>query len=245
MQQAKIRILPDAVANLIAAGEVVERPASVVKELAENAIDAGASHVVVRVRSAGTESIVVEDDGAGMGREDAVLALKRHATSKIADADDLDRIATLGFRGEALPSIAAVSRMTLTTRTADSDEATLLEVENGLVMRCEAAGGAVGTRVEVRDLFLNTPARRKFLKNDATELRNIVETVAQLALIHPAVGFELSSQGRTLLALPPGQSPETRAAEVTGLPAAGLHWSRAEAGERKLAFAFAPPHEGR
>jgi len=242
----KVRVLPDEIANRIAAGEVVERPASVVKELVENAVDAGAGRVRVRLEGAGKRLIAVEDDGEGMGREDALLALERHATSKIASAADLDTITTLGFRGEALPSIASVSRMRIVTRPAEAAEATVVRVEGGKVVAVEAAGAPPGTTVEVADLFFNVPARLKFLKGDATELRHCVETVTQLALVHFDVGFELRSQGRVSLAVPPGQSLEERAAQVAGAEApGGLYWARAEADGRELTFAFAAPHEGR
>ncbi|WP_025322863.1 DNA mismatch repair endonuclease MutL [Deferrisoma camini] len=242
----RVRVLPDEIANRIAAGEVVERPASVVKELVENAVDAGAGRVRVRLEGAGKRLIAVEDDGEGMGREDALLALERHATSKIASADDLDTITTLGFRGEALPSIASVSRMRIVTRPPEASEATVVRVEGGKVMAVESAGAPRGTTVEVTDLFFNVPARLKFLKGDATELRHCVETVTQLALVHYDVGFELRSQGRVSLAAPPGQSLEERAAQVAGAEApGGLYWARAEADGRELVFAFAAPHEGR
>ncbi len=242
----RVRVLPDEIANRIAAGEVVERPASVVKELVENAVDAGATRVRVRLEGAGKRLIAVEDDGEGMGREDALLALERHATSKIATADDLDTITTLGFRGEALPSIASVSRVRIVTRPPEAPEAAVVRVEGGKVVAVEAAGAPPGTTVEVADLFFNVPARLKFLKGDATELRHCVETVTQLALVHFDVGFELRSQGRVSLVVPSGQSLEERAAQVAGAEApGGLYWARAEAGGRELVLAFAAPHEGR
>ncbi|GAB4256502.1 DNA mismatch repair endonuclease MutL [Deferrisoma sp.] len=242
----KVRVLPDEIANRIAAGEVVERPASVVKELVENAVDAGATRVRIRIEEAGKGLVAVEDDGEGMTRDDALLALERHATSKILGAEDLDRITTLGFRGEALPSIASVSRMRIVTRPPEADEATEIRVEGGRLVSVEAAGAPRGTTVEVADLFFNVPARLKFLKADATELRHCVETVTQLALVHYDVGFELRSQGRVLLAAPPGQSLEERTAQVAGAEAPrGLHWARSGEGDRGLTFAFAAPHEGR
>ncbi|GAB6063121.1 DNA mismatch repair endonuclease MutL [Deferrisoma palaeochoriense] len=242
----KVRVLPDEIANRIAAGEVVERPASVVKELVENAVDAGATRVRVLLEGAGRRLVAVEDDGEGMTRDDALTALERHATSKIAGAEDLDRITTLGFRGEALPSIASVSRVRIVTRPPGAAEATEVRVEGGRVISVEAAGAPRGTTVEVADLFFNVPARLKFLKTDATELRHCVETVTQLALVHFDVGFELRSQGRVLLAAPPGQSLEERTAQVVGAEApGGLHWARSGEGDRALTFAFAAPHEGR
>lgn len=242
----KIRVLPDEVANRIAAGEVVERPASVVKELVENAVDAGGRRIRVRVEGAGKRAVAVEDDGSGMGRDDAVLALERHATSKLTGAEDLERIATLGFRGEALPSIGSVSRFRLLTRAEGDPEGTEVRAEGGRLVSVEARGAARGTSVEVADLFFNVPARRKFLKGDATELRNVVETVTQLALAHFRVGFELRSGDRLLLALPPDQSLEERAAEVAGAEApGGLRWSYGEADGLEFSLAFAAPHEGR
>ncbi len=242
----KVRVLPDGVANRIAAGEVVERPASVVKELVENAVDAGAVRIQVRLEEAGKRLVEVADDGEGMSREDALLALERHATSKIWRAEDLFQIRTLGFRGEALPSIASVSRFRLRTRTEQSQEGTEVVVEGGRVLSVRAAGVPKGTTVEVRDLFFNVPARRKFLKSDATELRNCTDTVTLLALVHHDVGFELRSGARAVLSVPPGQSLEERAEELAGAEAGGrLYWSRWEDGPRALAFAFAPPHLGR
>lgn len=241
-----IRILSDEVANRIAAGEVVERPASVVKELVENAVDSGAKRVAVRVWEAGKARIVVSDDGSGMSAEDAALCLKRHATSKITVAQDLDRITTLGFRGEALPSIASVSEMRITTRTADADEATELTIVNGEVADTYSTAAPVGTEMEVSNLFYNTPVRAKFLKTDATELKNIIETVGRIALVHPSVGFELKSETRSLLALPPDQPLLERAAELAGLPGDGrLYWKKSGDGERSISFAFTAPHENK
>ncbi len=246
MQGRRVRVLSAELANRIAAGEVVERPASVVKELAENAVDAGARRVHVRLEQAGKALVAVEDDGTGMGREDAVLALERHATSKIAVAEDLDAISTLGFRGEALPSIASVSRFRLLTRTAGEAAGVEVTVEGGKVAGVRAAGAPKGTTVEVRDLFYNVPARRKFLKTDATELRAAVEVVTHLALVHSSVGFDLRSDGRVLLAVPPGQAPEDRVAEVVGAEApGGLQWARWQGEGRSFALAAAAPHEGR
>ncbi|MDW7709517.1 MAG: DNA mismatch repair endonuclease MutL [Deferrisomatales bacterium] len=243
---ARIRVLPDEVANRIAAGEVVERPASVVKELVENAVDAGGRRVRVRVEGAGRRAISVEDDGCGMGRDDALLALERHATSKLAAAEDLERIGTLGFRGEALPSIASVSRLRLLTRAEGDPEGTEVRLEGGRLVSVETRGAARGTWVEAEDLFYNVPARRKFLKGDATELRNVVETLTQLSLAHCGVGFELRSGNRVLLALPPDQSLEDRAAEVVGAEApAGLRWAQGEADGWGFTLAFGAPHEGR
>src|SRR5512137_196902 len=171
----RIRLLPEQVANQIAAGEVVERPASVVKELVENALDAQASRITVEIQIGGRSLVRVTDDGLGMSRDDALLCLERHATSKIQRAEDLHAIATMGFRGEALPSIASVSRFTLTTREreGDSPEATQVVVNGGSIVEVKAAGGAPGTSVEVRQLFFNLPARRKFLRTEETESAHI------------------------------------------------------------------------
>jgi DNA mismatch repair protein MutL len=215
----RIAILPDAVADQIAAGEVVERPASAVKELVENALDAGASHVRIELEQGGKTLIVVSDDGHGMGREDAVLAMDRHATSKVRSAADLVGVSTFGFRGEALPAIASVSRLTLTT--SDGDTGTELSVTGGRLDRVADAVRQRGTTVTVRTLFFNTPARRKFLRSAASETRAASEAVVTLALSYPAVGFELSVDGGLRLAVPAEQSPEERLAGVWGAHLAG------------------------
>ncbi|UCG75822.1 MAG: DNA mismatch repair endonuclease MutL [Gemmatimonadota bacterium] len=209
-----IHILPDHVANQIAAGEVVERPASVVKELIENALDAGASQVDVSLRGGGKVEIRVADDGCGMGREDALLALDRHATSKIRQAEDLARIATLGFRGEALPSIAAVSRFVLETSEEDG-AGTRVTVEGGRIRSADAIARRRGTTVTVRGLFGNVPARAKFLRSAATETRAASDALVLLALCHLGVGFQLRSNDRELLSLRPGTLQE-RIAEIWG-----------------------------
>ena len=197
---AKVARLSPLLANQIAAGEVVERPASVVKELVENAVDAGASHIKIDIEDAGVRKIRVRDNGVGMGREDLELALVRHATSKISDFDDLAAIGTLGFRGEALPSIAAVSRLRVTSRAVDADHALQVDAE-GTAFEGHAviATGPVGTTVEVRDLFFNTPARRRFLRTERTELMHIEETVRRAAIASPDVGFELRNGSKRLL----------------------------------------------
>src|SRR5882724_3330965 len=215
----RIAILPDAVADQIAAGEVVERPASVVKELVENALDAGASQVRVTLENGGKTLIQVSDDGTGMGREDAVLALDRHATSKVRSAADLVGVATFGFRGEALPAIASVSRFTLLT--SEGESGTELTVTGGRLDRVGDAVRRRGTTVTVRALFFNTPARRKFLRSAASETRAAHEAVATLALAHPGVGFELEADATTRLAVPPDQAPEERLASVWGRELAG------------------------
>ncbi|MEQ9815765.1 MAG: DNA mismatch repair endonuclease MutL [Azospirillaceae bacterium] len=200
----RIRRLPGVLVNQIAAGEVVERPAAVVKELVENAIDAGAGRIDVILRDGGRSAIVVTDDGCGMGHDDLLVAVERHATSKLPD-DDLVHIATLGFRGEALPSIGAVSRMTITSRVAGADSAWSLAVEGGIVGAPEPAALPTGTRVEVRDLFYATPARLKFMKTERTEYQAALECLQQLAMAHPAIAFTLGDGARTSLRLDPAQ----------------------------------------
>lgn len=192
-----IRVLSDQLVNQIAAGEVVERPASVVKELVENAIDSKATQITVEIWKGGIEKIVITDDGIGMDEMDARLAFERHATSKIATTEDLFKIRTLGFRGEALASIASVSRVTLLTKTATSLGGIRLEMEGGKTPTVSAAGSSTGTKLEVRDLFFNTPARKKYLKSDQTEYRHVLETLQDVALAHPEVTFKLMSNGRT------------------------------------------------
>ncbi len=216
----RIAILPDAVADQIAAGEVVERPASVVKELVENSLDAGAQHVRVELENGGKVSIEVSDDGTGMGREDAVLALDRHATSKVRSAADLVGVATFGFRGEALPAIASVSRLTLTTHDGQG-EASELNVAGGRLERVTPVARQQGTTVTVRSLFFNTPARRKFLRSASSESRAAHEAVATLALAHPGTGFELHVDGTCRLAVPPQQDSAERLAAVWGRDLAG------------------------
>jgi DNA mismatch repair protein MutL len=199
----KIQVLPAALANQIAAGEVVERPASVVKELVENALDAGARRVAVAIEQGGRALIRVEDDGEGMSPEDARLAVHRHATSKIRVAADLDGIRTLGFRGEALPSIASVSRFSLRTRARGSLTGVELRIDGGEMVGIHDIGAPEGTTIEVRDLFYNLPARRKFLKADSAEAAQVSRLMTQLALGAPTIGFQLSSGGRKLLDCPP------------------------------------------
>ena len=211
-----VRVLPLHVANKIAAGEVVERPASVVKELVENAIDAGARKISVAVSQGGRKLVAVQDDGCGMTRDDAVLSLERQATSKIRDVSDIEAIDTLGFRGEAIPSIASVSRFTLVTRRADADEGTEIQVNAGTLADVRAAGCPPGTRVEVRDLFCNVPARRKFLRAYATEEGHVRAVFTTHALAHPAIGFSLSSDGRELYSLAPAASLADRVRDLFG-----------------------------
>src|ERR671921_599677 len=216
----RIAILPDAVADQIAAGEVVERPASVVKELVENSLDAGAEHVRIELENGGKVLIEVSDNGSGMGREDAVLALDRHATSKVRSAADLVGVGTFGFRGEALPAIASVSRLTLGTHDGDG-EGTELQVVGGRLERVAPLARQPGTTVTVRTLFYNTPARRKFLRSAASETRAAHEAVATLALAHPETGFELEVDGSCRLLVPPGQDLAERLASVWGRDLAG------------------------
>src|SRR5579862_760274 len=200
----RIRLLPEHVANQIAAGEVVERPASVVKELVENSIDARAGRITVEIQAGGRSLIRVTDDGLGMSRDDALLCLERHATSKISRAEDLSTISTMGFRGEALPSIASVSRFTLTTRERDSDspEGTQIIVNGGKIVSVKDCGSAPGASVEVRQLFFNLPARRKFLRTEETESAHIQHYLTLAALAFPEVAFEFFKDGRPVWQLP-------------------------------------------
>lgn len=218
----RIRVLPDVVANQIAAGEVVERPASVLKELVENALDAGARRLRVDLRGGGKSLVRVTDDGHGMSRDDALLCLERHATSKIHDSADIGAIRTLGFRGEALPSIAAVSRFRLLTREPDAAAGTEVDVQGGKITSVREAGCAAGTMVEVRNLFYNLPARRRFLRSDATELGHLHHVFLLHAIARPALGWSLSQDERVVHDLPPAvdgttEGPETLLARVKAL----------------------------
>src|SRR6266487_584859 len=195
----RITRLSSELANQIAAGEVIERPASVVKELVENAIDAGARRLKIHIELGGKKQVRVEDDGEGMEPEDARLAIERHATSKIRRADDLAAITTLGFRGEALPSIASVSHFTLRTRLRGQQSGTEIRVNGGTVASIIEIGTAEGTVVQVDDLFYNLPARRKFLKSDGGEAAQVSRVTTQLALCYPEIGFTLTSAGRKVL----------------------------------------------
>ena len=212
----RIRILPDQVANKIAAGEVVERPASVVKELLENSLDAGATELRVEVESGGRRLIHIVDDGCGMLRDDALLAFERHATSKLRDVKDLLSIATLGFRGEALPSIASVSRLLLETRAAEETTGTRIEMAGGKMLRCEEAALGRGTAITVRDLFYNVPARKKFLRTEQTELAHIASFVTHYSLAHPGKTFLLSSGPNMLLHVTPVATMQERVYQVFG-----------------------------
>ena len=216
----RIRVLPDQVANQIAAGEVVDRPASVVKELLENALDAGASRIRVEVEAGGRRLIRISDDGHGMNRDDALLAFERHSTSKLRTAEDLLSIATLGFRGEALPSIASVARVTLETATGSSADGettgTRLEIAGGKILRVEDAALPRGTTVTVADLFFNTPARRKFLRAESTELSHVTALVTHYALAHPEKHFELLSATHTIVSAPPVARTAERIYQIFG-----------------------------
>jgi DNA mismatch repair protein MutL len=212
----RIHVLPEHVANKIAAGEVVERPASVVKELLENALDAGATRIKINIEAGGKKLIQITDNGCGMVRDDAMLAFERHATSKIKDAEDLLSVATLGFRGEALPSIASVSRLHLETRDAGAASGTILEINGGKMARVEEAGLPEGTSITVRDLFFNTPARKKFLKAESTELSHIASLVTHYALAHPEKHFELHSATNAMLVAPPVAGYSERVYQVFG-----------------------------
>ena len=213
---ATVRILSDRVANQIAAGEVIERPAAVVKELVENALDAGATRIEVEFRHGGRALMRIEDNGHGMTRDDALLALERHATSKIAEAADLDRLNTFGFRGEALPSIASVARFELQTRPADRDAGTEILVNGGKFVHVRECGRPVGTRIEVTHLFNSVPARRKFLKTDQTEAAHIVQCVRLYALASPRVAFTLIEDGREIFRSPECTTLVERVEEIFG-----------------------------
>ena len=212
----KIKILPENLANQIAAGEVVERPASVVKELVENSIDAGASRVEIDIEMGGRRLMRVSDDGIGMVRDDAVLAFERHATSKIYTLDDLAAIGTLGFRGEALASIASVSKVELTTKVADEDAATRVTVEGGRLIDVKDTARATGTTIAVRDLFYNTPARRKFMRSEATENYHLTTIVTHYALAHPEIAFTLTNNGREVISVSPARDLRERAFQIFG-----------------------------
>ncbi|HUS19830.1 MAG TPA: DNA mismatch repair endonuclease MutL [Terriglobales bacterium] len=212
----RIHVLSEHVANKIAAGEVVERPSSVVKELLENSLDAGATRLRIQIEAGGKKLIQVTDNGTGMVRDDAMLAFERHATSKIKDAEDLLNISTLGFRGEGLPSIAAVSRLSLETRATGEDSGTRIEIAGGKILKIEEAGLPPGTSISVKDLFFNTPARKKFLKAESTELSHIASLVTHYALAHPDKHFELHSSTNAMLMAPPVESHAKRIYQIFG-----------------------------
>src|SRR6185369_11411664 len=213
---SKIKVLPDTLSNMIAAGEVVERPSSVVKELLENSLDAGARKINIEVEAGGKRLIRLIDDGEGMTRDDAITAFERHATSKLRTADDLESITTLGFRGEALPSIASVSRLFLRTKTESAAEGTEVEFNGGKLIAVRDIAWPGGAEVEVKDLFFNIPARRKFLKSDATESYHITNLVQHYALANPQLAFLLVNNGRDVIRVAPAQSLKERAYQVLG-----------------------------
>src|SRR6202161_3161650 len=212
----RIRILSDTVANKIAAGEVVERPASVVKELLENSLDAGATEFRLDVESGGRRLIRLADNGSGMLRDDALLAFERHATSKLSDVKDLLSIATLGFRGEALPSIASVSRLLRETRAAEETTGAAVEIAGGKILRCDEFSRTAGTTISVRDLFYNVPARKKFLRSDQTELAHIASLATHYSLAHPKKAFHLRHGDNDLLDVTPVETMRERVYQVFG-----------------------------
>ena len=224
----KIKVLSDSLANQIAAGEVVERPASVIKELIENSIDAGATRIRIDIELGGRRLMKVSDNGEGMTRDDAILAFERHATSKISELEDLGCIGTLGFRGEALASIASVAKVELTTKIEDDLAASLVQIEGGRLLDVKDAARATGTTLAVRDLFFNTPARRKFMRSEATENYHLTSIVQHYALAHPEIAFTLTNKGREVLQVSPAKDLRERAFQIFGgmlveslLPVAG------------------------
>jgi DNA mismatch repair protein MutL len=236
----RIRVLSDKVANQIAAGEVVERPASVVKELLENSLDAGSSYVRVEIENGGRRLIRIADDGCGMLRDDALLAFERHATSKLHDVKDLLSIATLGFRGEALPSIASVSRLLLETRSLDEQTGTRVEIAGGKIVVCDEIARGGGTSISVRDLFFNVPARKKFLRSEQTELAHIASLVTHYSLAHYDKTFELWNGGANLLHATPVETMRERVFQVFG---ADLLEDLIDLGERSAELQMPEPDE--
>jgi DNA mismatch repair protein MutL len=241
---AKIVRLPADLADQIAAGEVVERPASIVKELVENAIDAGARRLTIHIELGGKKQVRVEDDGEGMEPDDARLAIERHATSKIRRADDLAAILTLGFRGEALPSIASVSHFVLRTRARGQQSGTEIRVNGGAVASMVEIGAPEGTSVEVNDVFYNLPARRKFLKSDGAESTQVSRIVTQLALAHPEIGFTLTSAGRTVIQSPPAVSLRDRLYQLYGERADLIEVGKEAGGLRLSGYVAALAEQG-
>ena len=235
IMSSRIQILPENIANQIAAGEVVERPASVVKELVENSIDAAASEIIVDIEKGGKALVRVADNGCGMKKDDAFLSLERHATSKVKCTEDLFALNTMGFRGEALPAIASVSRLRLTTRSADDDAGWQIYAEGGTIRQADAVGVAPGTIVEVRNLFFNTPGRRKFLRKEETEFGHIADVVSRLALSRPDIHFRLSHNGRSYLEAYRHNRLEERVAALLGRNvAAGLLAVEADSGNGEM-----------
>jgi DNA mismatch repair protein MutL len=240
----KVAILPPIVQGQIAAGEVIERPASVVKELVENALDAGARHVEVSLREGGIDRIAVRDDGEGMAPDDALLAFARHGTSKLTTTEQLERVTTLGFRGEALPSIAAAGAVRLVTRRAEDPAGIAIEADGTGARVAGPAGSPPGTLVEVRELFATTPARRKFLRTTNTEVGHVVDLLTRLAVACPDTGFRLEHDGREVVAYPPVRGLRERLAQVLGAERAGsMIGSEAAAGGLALTAFLGPPRE--
>ncbi|HVW85005.1 MAG TPA: DNA mismatch repair endonuclease MutL [Bryobacteraceae bacterium] len=237
----RIRVLSDNVANKIAAGEVVERPASVVKELLENSLDAGSAAIRVEIENGGRRLIRIADDGCGMLRDDALLAFERHATSKLHDVKDLLSIATLGFRGEALPSIASVSRLLLETRSPDEETGTRVEIAGGKILSCDEIARGAGTTISVRDLFFNVPARKKFLRSEQTELAHIASLVTHYSLAHPDKTFELWNGSTNLLHATPVETMRERVFQVFG---SQILEDLIELGERVATLNLPDPAEG-
>ena len=213
---SRIKILPEILSNKIAAGEVVERPASVVKELLENSIDAGSTRIIIDIENGGRSLIRISDNGSGMNHDDALLSIERYATSKIHNDTDLFSIRTLGFRGEALPSIASVSRFSMITRDRDSETGTHILADGGRIRNVSEAGTPIGTMIEVKQLFFNTPARRKFLKSTNTEMGHIAETISGVALGRPEIGFQLVHNGKKIKTWPLAKDPFDRVSAVFG-----------------------------
>ena len=242
----KIHVLPAELAQKIAAGEVIERPVSVVKELVENALDAGAADIRVELQEGGKKLIKVQDNGSGMSREDASLAFRRHSTSKIAAEEDLERISTLGFRGEALASIAAVSKLALRTYDGTEERGTLLEREGEKLLAVTDIAFPRGTAVEARELFFNLPARRKFLRSATSELGLIAKSLTQTALAHPGVRFVLTHGGREIVNCPPVESLRDRIFQLFGKDVVdGLMEVASAEGEGRLHGYASRPLRGR
>src|SRR6202522_4301541 len=238
----RIHLLPEQVANQIAAGEVIERPASVLKELLENSLDAGATQVDVQVGAGGRSLVAVTDNGSGMSRDDALLCLERHATSKLRESDDLDRIASYGFRGEAIPSIASVSKFRLRTREPDAIAGTEIIIDGGKLRDVHEIGLAPGTQIEVRSLFYNLPARRKFLRTEATESAHLRHTMLLAGLARPEVGFTLAMDEQPAQRWMPGEDLRQRLVSIFGREWADLTVPvSAEKGELRLSGFIGKP----